>query len=691
MSTNYINKITDTGGTTHDIAEGVDTRIFRATCSTAANTAAKVATLDDATGYSLAAGVRVAVTFTYGNSAATPTLNVNSGGAKNITVPTSVTALTSGNGTTYNTWGPHETVIFTYSGSYWVSGGSSRSIYNAYVSNAHAHGNITSGGDITATAPTIANGDQLIINDHSASKITNGPTFDGSTTTTALTPKGTWETFSKFSGSYNDLSNKPTIPTVPTNVSAFTNDAGYITSADIPEGSAASTTTPKMDGTAAIGTELAFARGDHVHPSDTSRVPTSRTINGKALSSNITLSASDVGALPSSTVIPDPTTVTQTLTSGTEIGSVNGTKLYAPSEPFYTDGSAQGKLLGFTKHTYSGISGVLLYESVDSEGVFIPDGAGFNTGSQAIISQIPTATSQLTNDSGFITSAPVTSVNTKTGAVVLSASDISALALTGGTLSGKLTITGSSSTDNKDLLEINHGSIHVKESSTDPYSISIDNTIYRPALYIDSNGRGLYDSSGSSSAASGTQSWIIYMDTSDNVKIPHELRVDGASIRAYQKSGQTNAITNEVISPSHRIGFAINGSDSNTRGIYDWSNGSSGSGNKGLGDWVLQLNVSNQISMPNLYIGGDQVKPLKHYDETSSTNYTISSNNYVAITRPSAISGKTIVAITVLAWSSNTGAFWVMPYSASNTSNPYIVGASGVKVNGLKLRYWYVD
>lgn len=32
-----------------------------------------------------------------------------------------------------------------------------------------------------------------------------------------------------FSGDYNDLSNKPTIPTVPTNVSAFTNDAGYIT------------------------------------------------------------------------------------------------------------------------------------------------------------------------------------------------------------------------------------------------------------------------------------------------------------------------------------------------------------------------------------------------------------------------------------------------------------------------------
>jgi hypothetical protein len=32
-----------------------------------------------------------------------------------------------------------------------------------------------------------------------------------------------------FSGDYNDLTNQPTIPTVPTNVSAFTNDAGYLT------------------------------------------------------------------------------------------------------------------------------------------------------------------------------------------------------------------------------------------------------------------------------------------------------------------------------------------------------------------------------------------------------------------------------------------------------------------------------
>lgn len=44
----------------------------------------------------------------------------------------------------------------------------------------------------------------------------------------------------------------------------------------------------------------------------------------------------------------------------------------------------------------------------------------------AVEATIPTKTSQLDNDSGFITSAPVTSVNTKTGAVTLSAADVGA-------------------------------------------------------------------------------------------------------------------------------------------------------------------------------------------------------------------------------------------------------------------------
>ena len=96
-----------------------------------------------------------------------------------------------------------------------------------------------------------------------------------------------------------------------------------------------------------------------------SYVPTDRTINGKALTSNISLTASDVSALPASTTyvssfngstgaitytapvtsvngqtgavtlsIPSATTVSQVLTSGTLIATINGTNIYAPA---YTD------------------------------------------------------------------------------------------------------------------------------------------------------------------------------------------------------------------------------------------------------------------------------------------------------------------------------------------------------------------
>lgn len=67
------------------------------------------------------------------------------------------------------------------------------------------------------------------------------------------------------------ITNKIANISVPTKTSDITNDSGFITASDVPEGASASSTTPKMDGTATIGTETAFARGDHIHPKDTSK------------------------------------------------------------------------------------------------------------------------------------------------------------------------------------------------------------------------------------------------------------------------------------------------------------------------------------------------------------------------------------------------------------------------------------
>ena len=96
-------------------------------------------------------------------------------------------------------------------------------------------------------------------------------------------------------GNAAEILNKPTIPS---KTSELHNDSGFITTTDIPEGAAASTTVPKMNGTAAVGTETAFARGDHVHPSDTTKADANHNhdntylkLSGGTMTGPITFSA----------------------------------------------------------------------------------------------------------------------------------------------------------------------------------------------------------------------------------------------------------------------------------------------------------------------------------------------------------------------------------------------------------------
>lgn len=68
---------------------------------------------------------------------------------------------------------------------------------------------------------------------------------------------------------------------LPTKTSQLTNDSKFVTEDQLPEVVSPSPTAPKMDGVASVGTENMFARGDHVHPSDTTKVD---KVEGKGLS-----------------------------------------------------------------------------------------------------------------------------------------------------------------------------------------------------------------------------------------------------------------------------------------------------------------------------------------------------------------------------------------------------------------------
>lgn len=81
---------------------------YHGTCSTSAATTAKVVTCS---GFTLATGAKIAVKFTYANTASSPTLNVNSTGA--ISIRQIGAAAASG------AWAASEVCLFEYDGTYW--------------------------------------------------------------------------------------------------------------------------------------------------------------------------------------------------------------------------------------------------------------------------------------------------------------------------------------------------------------------------------------------------------------------------------------------------------------------------------------------------------------------------------------------------------------------------------------------
>lgn len=65
--------------------------------------------------------------------------------------------------------------------------------------------------------------------------------------------------------------NPDEIPAGGTEGQLLTKTASGLEWKDAPKMASASSTTPKMDGTAAIGSDAGYAKGDHVHPTDTTR------------------------------------------------------------------------------------------------------------------------------------------------------------------------------------------------------------------------------------------------------------------------------------------------------------------------------------------------------------------------------------------------------------------------------------
>ena len=163
-----------------------------------------------------------------------------------------------------------------------------------------------------------------------------------------------------------------------------------------------------------IGSEGAYyTKGE----ADSKFVEKTITINGQPLSSNITLTASDVNALPSSTTIGAGILTVQKNGTTIDTFGANDTGNTTINITVPTDTSDLTNNAGFiTGITGTDVTNALGYTPYDSSN---PSGYTSNIGTVTSVNNIspisgnitlsiPTATSDLTNDSGFITSSDLT-------------------------------------------------------------------------------------------------------------------------------------------------------------------------------------------------------------------------------------------------------------------------------------------
>ena len=255
------------------------------------------------------------------------------------------------------------------------------------------------------------------------------------------------------------------------NVSIFTNDAGYITSASAPVQSVNTQTGDIVLGpldigaaTAAQGTKAdsALQPGDNISELTndsnfitSADIPASSVLSVNGQAGEVVLTASDVGAAASAqggtadTALQPGDNISALTNNSNYIASGDNISTLTNNANYLASGDGVSLLsndanyvpVGSSVSVFTNDAGYITSADIPSAAV---DSVNGKTGTVVINADDVGAlesgdnVSSLTNDAGYITSsdipaAPVTSVNTKTGNVTLSASDVGAATSAQGT------------------------------------------------------------------------------------------------------------------------------------------------------------------------------------------------------------------------------------------------------------------
>ena len=305
--------------------------------------------------------------------------------------------------------------------------------------------------DGAVTGPTSVTGDRIAVFNGTSGKIIK----DGGTTISSLT-SSIEAALPKAGGTMTGALTLAAAPTADLHAATkkYVDDS-------IPT-STASTTSPKMDGTATVGTETAFARGDHIHPTDTSRAAASHS-HGNVTNSG-TITSSSVTPANGDYIIITDSSDSSKISKGISISTDTTKFLRNDGTWAVPENTTYEPFAGSTPGLVpAGGSGTTKFLRQDGTWVVPPDtdtvythppiiadgttgtatpvhGGTFNViesvtvNSEGHVTGYKTTTVTLPEgvDSNYVTNAisnithPVTSINNKNGAVELTASDVGA-------------------------------------------------------------------------------------------------------------------------------------------------------------------------------------------------------------------------------------------------------------------------
>ena len=280
---------------------------------------------------------------------------------------------------------------------------------------------------------------------------------------------------------------------------------------------------------------------------DATFVPQTRTINSKALSSNITLTAQDVGALPDSTVIPTVNNATLTIQK-------NGTTVQT-----FTANSSSNKTANITVPTKTsdltndgdGTSDFATETYVDTYGgkidVIKVNGTAQTITNKTVDLTVPTKTSDLTNDSNFAVDANyvhtdnnfTTTLKNKLDGIA-SGAEVNQNAFSNVKV-GSTTVSADSKTDTLELVAGSNVTI-TPDATNDKVTIAATDTKYN-------------DMTGATSSAAGSHGLVPAPAAGDNTKFlsgdgtwktvsQYELPIASANTLGGVKIGENLSITN---------------------------------------------------------------------------------------------------------------------------------------------------